>query len=132
MNIIKGTGQLIPASEYPASAVMYDHDGRVVWYCRHGTNPDHGGAISMDFLESNTVLMGPTNEEPPREVDLACNVIWEGPVPSPEDEDTMLTHHVGKLKNGNYLLLRWVQLGEAQEIPNRTEPARLVTSVLVR
>ena len=110
VNIFKGSGRNIPASTFPAAAVMYDHDGRPVWYRQHGTAPDIGGAVSTDFFpDSNTVLVGPTNEEPPREYGLDGTVLWEGPDPSPGG-GVSLTHHADKLSNGNYLLLKWERM----------------------
>lgn len=110
MNVQVGNGSLA-FSNYPARVVMYDHDGLPVWYYIHGPNNDRGGAISTELLAGNTVLIGPTgvppNDTPPREIDLAGNIIWEGPKNSPADEE--LSHHVGKLSNGNYLLLRWIK-----------------------
>ena len=110
MNIQVGNGSLA-FSNYPARVVMYDQDGLPVWYYIDGTHNDIGGALSTELLESNTMLIGPTgvppNDEPPREVDLAGNIIWEGPTNVSGDE--MLSHHVSKLSNGNYLLLRWMK-----------------------
>jgi hypothetical protein len=93
---------------------MYDHDGKPVWYYINGTKPDIGGALSTELLDSNTILIGPTgvppNDEPPREIDLAGNIIWEGPTgPANVSADDQLSHHVSKLSNGNYLLLRWMK-----------------------
>ena len=113
MNVQVGDGDWIPFSDYPAMVVMYDHDGLPVWYYTNGTTVDTGGAVSTEFLDNNNILIGPTTDEPPREVDLAGNIIWEGPEqtetvgndPSPD----LLSHHVGKLSNGNYLLLRWMR-----------------------
>lgn len=108
INVLTGSGQNVPRSDYPAAAVMYDQDGRVVWYNQHGIVPDSGGATSMDFLpDSNTILMGPTDSERPREVDMAGNTVWEGPEIMAENYEGFLSHHVGKLSNGNYILLRW-------------------------
>jgi hypothetical protein len=110
MNVQVGNGSFA-FSDYPGRVVMYDHDGLPVWYYIHGPYNDRGGALSTEFLDSNTILIGPTgvapNDVPPREVDLAGNIIWEGPVNVPDDE--MLSHHVSKLSNGNYLLLRWMK-----------------------
>ena len=81
MNVQVGNGSFA-SSNYPAGIVMYDHDGKPVWYYIDGTKPDRGGALSTELLDSNTILIGPTgvppNDVPPREVDLAGNIIWEG------------------------------------------------------
>lgn len=112
MNIQVGSGTFASSNE-PATAVMYDHDGLPVWYHTHGTTNDIGGGVSTELLDSDTILIGPTNKEPPREVDLAGNIIWEGP----EQTETtgngkspdLLSHDVSKLSNDNYLLLRLMQ-----------------------
>ena len=107
MNVQVGDGNTFALSDYPPRVVMYDHEGLPVWYYIDGTTRDMSGAVSTELLDSNTILIGPTGEEPPREVDLAGNVIWEGPVNVPEEEK--LSHHVSKLSNGDYLLLRWMK-----------------------
>lgn len=111
MNIQVGDGNSFAFSNFPARVVMYDHDGLPVWYYIHGPDNDRGGALSTEFLDSNTILIGPTgvppNDVPPREVDLAGNTIWEGPINDPAEEQ--LSHHVSKLSNGNYLLMRWME-----------------------
>jgi len=108
VNVMRGTGQSVPFSNSPEAAVMYDHDGRVVWYRVHGTKADKsGGPVNADFIEEdNTVIVGPTDVEPPREYDLAGNILWEGPLPA-SDPKILFTHHVDKLSNGHYLLLGW-------------------------
>ena len=107
VNILAGSMMGFPMSNNPASAVMYDHDGKVVWYRVHGTGADVGGCTSADFYEDgNTVLVGATDKEPPREYDLAGKELWKGPSPKMPNEYA-ITHHVSKLSNGNYLLLGW-------------------------
>jgi hypothetical protein len=110
MNVQVGNGSFA-FSDYPARVVMYDHDGLPVWYYIDGPDNDRGGALSTELLDSNTVLIGPTgvppDDVPPREVDLAGNIIWEGPATVNADEQ--LSHDVRKLSNGNYLLLRWMK-----------------------
>ena len=112
MNVQVGDGNSFALSDYPARVVIYDHEGLPVWYYIDGKNVDWGGALSTEWLDSNTILIGPTGGaqtgyEPPREVDLAGNIIWEGPATVNDDE--MLSHDVRKLSNGNYLLLRWMK-----------------------
>src|SRR6185295_169734 len=57
------------------------------------------------------VLFGATlnnnlaNGEPPREVDFAGNTIWECSTPNC-GRGGNLTHHVSKLSNGHYLMMR--------------------------
>ena len=113
MNVQVGDGHSFALSDYPATVVMYDHDGLPVWYYTHGTTNDIGGAVSTRLLDNNNILIGPTGEEPPREVDFAGNIIWEGPEQTQtignEQSPNLLSHHVGKLPNGDYLLLRWMR-----------------------
>ena len=130
MNVQVGNGSFA-FSDLPARVVMYDHDGLPVWYYIHGPDNDRGGALSTEFLESsNTVLIGPTgvapNDVPPREVDLAGNIIWEGPTDVPDDE--ALSHHVSKLSNGNYLLMRWMK-EEGEPTDARLEEVNSINEV---
>ena len=110
MNIQKGDGSASARSNTPAQAVMYDVDGQPVWYYIDGTMVDRGGAVSVDLTDKG-VLFGATlnnnlaNAEPPREVDFAGNTIWECSSPNCGRTGN-LTHHVSKLPNGNYLMLR--------------------------
>ena len=110
MNIQKGDGSASARSNTPAQAVMYDVDGQPVWYSIDGTMVDRGGAVSVDLTDKG-VLFGATlnnnlaNAEPPREVDFAGNTIWECSSPSCGRTGN-ITHHVSKLPNGNYLMLR--------------------------
>ena len=110
MNIQKGDGSASARSNTPAQAVMYDVDGQPVWYSIDGTMVDRGGAVSVDLTDKG-VLFGATlnnnlaNGEPPREVDFAGNTIWECSSPNCGRTGN-ITHHVSKLPNGNYLMLR--------------------------
>lgn len=86
----------------PAIAVIYDEAGEIVWYYINGTSADNRGDISVDYLENGNVLIGPAPGENPREVDLAGNIVWEGPSPS----GTPMSHHAGKIDNGNIVVIR--------------------------
>jgi hypothetical protein len=88
----------------PSMIVMYDEAGLPVWYFIHGTTADTRGDIPAT-LSDGLVLIGATIEEPPREVDLAGNVVWEGPAHTTTDA---ISHYVGKTSAGNYLLNREV------------------------
>jgi hypothetical protein len=115
VNVLHGAGMGFPISNNPAAAVMYDHDGKVVWYRIHGTKADVGGCTSADFIEEdNTVIVGPTDVEPPREYDLAGNILWEGPSPIVPNQYA-ITHHASKMSNGHYLLVGW---GEVEKKNN--------------
>jgi hypothetical protein len=92
---------------------MYDQEGYPVWYFVNGEEPDNRGDIDARLLDSGNVLVGPTSLLPAVEVDLAGNVVWEGP---PQvDSPSPMTHHMEKLANGNYLTLRQV-LHEEREV----------------
>jgi hypothetical protein len=91
----------IQANSSPALAVMYDEKGLAVWYYVHGKTNDQRGDVVTELLSSNTVLVGPTNGEPGREVDLSGKVIWEGPA---NGTTQLMSHYVGKTSKGNYLL----------------------------
>jgi hypothetical protein len=112
INVLRGTGSMYPTSNSPIAAVMYDHNGKVVWYRVHGKTADKsGGPVNADFIEEdNTVIVGPTDKEPPREYDLAGNILWEGPLPMEPSDLLLMTHHVDKMSNGHYLLLSWEPL----------------------
>src|SRR4029079_11693430 len=71
-----------------------------VWYTTLGTTADARGDV-IAKLVSTGVLIGPTNGESPREVDLSGKVIWTGPAQS---NAKLMSHTVAKLSNGNYLL----------------------------
>ena len=110
MNIQKGDGSASARSNTPAQAVIYDVDGQPVWYHIDGTMVDRGGAVSVDLTDKG-ILYGATlnnnlaNGEPPREVGFDGNTIWECSSPNCGRTGN-LTHHVSKLPNGNYLMLR--------------------------
>jgi hypothetical protein len=91
---------IMPAKSGPALVVMYDQDGQPVWYATHGTTADARGDV-IAKLVSTGVLIGPTNGESPREVDLSGKVIWTGPAQS---NAKLMSHTVAKLSTGNYLL----------------------------
>lgn len=106
MNVQKGDGSTTAmSSEYPA-AVAYDDEGHPVWYYINKTSqqPERGGAISVDPTDKG-VLMGPTNTTSPVEVDWAGNEIWSCPDVTCGGSDP-LSHHAGKLENGNFVVMR--------------------------
>jgi hypothetical protein len=92
---------VMPAQSGPANVVMYDQNGIPVWYYIHGTNADSRGDVLTELLPSNTVIVGPTSNQPPTEVDLSGKVLWTGPAQS---ATKTMTHLVGKTSTGNYLL----------------------------
>lgn len=110
MNVQKGDGTNRALSGAPPAAVIYDETGQPVWYFIHGTTTERGGAISVDPTDKG-VLMGPTlsggtgQPFPPIEVDWAGETLWtcEDPLCGVPDQ---LSHHAGKLENGNYIVMR--------------------------
>ena len=60
---------IMPSKSGPALVVMYDQNGVPVWYYTLGTTADARGDVMAKLLPTG-VLVGPTNGESPREVDL--------------------------------------------------------------
>lgn len=92
----------------PGIMVMYDQAGIPVWYYVNGNTPDMRGDVSLLILPNGNILLGPSSGEPAKEVTMAGNVVWKGP-PQPTTDATNvapMSHYAGKLKNGNYVLLR--------------------------
>lgn len=89
----------------PAVIVMYDMEGEPVWYYVNGDSNDGRGDVSADLVDGDHVLIGPAPGEPPREIDLEGKIVWEGPNQGGEQ----MTHHAGKLSNGNYGVIRDVR-----------------------
>lgn len=104
MNVQKGDGTNRALSGAPPAAVIYDEAGHPVWYWINGTQNERGGAISVDPTDVG-VLMGPSETTAPTEVDWAGNEVW-----ACEDlrcgGTASLSHHAGKLTNGNYIIMR--------------------------
>jgi len=111
MNVQKGDGTNRALSGAPPAAVIYDEEGKPVWYYIHGMNNERGGAISVDPTDMG-VLIGPSLPGatggaaiPPIEVDWAGNTVWtcDNPLCGVPDQ---LSHHAGKLSNGNHIVMR--------------------------
>lgn len=110
INVQKGQGDYRARSDEPPMAVMYDEEGQPVWYVISGNSPDIGGAISVDLTDVG-VLVGPQMQGggSPKEFDFAGNVLWQC-------DDARcggtadLSHHAGKLPNGNYVVNRDVNV----------------------
>ncbi len=86
-------------------AVMIDLDGRPVWY--HTLGPvEGGGDVEVSLVDGDKVLIG--GSLPPGRgpllVDLAGEVLWEGP-PQPDGLYTAgaMHHAFRRLDSGNYL-----------------------------
>lgn len=89
----------------PAVIVMYDMQGEPVWYYINGKSNDSRGDVSADLVDGDHVLIGPAPGESPREIDLEGNIVWQGPTQGGDQ----MTHHAGKLSNGNYAVIRDVR-----------------------
>ncbi len=90
----------------PGIIVMYDQAGIPVWYYVNGNTADQRGDVSLRVLSNGNILLGPSSGEPAKEVDLAGNIVWQGP-PQPNGTNVApMSHHAGKLENGHYILLR--------------------------
>lgn len=114
MNVQKGNGEPSAFSSAPAAAVIYDELGKPVWYFINGTAVERGGAISVDPTDVG-VLMGPVQNLPnmvtaPTEVDWAGNTTWTCADILCGGTDLM-SHHAGKLSNGNFIVMRDAQVG---------------------
>ena len=106
-NLAVGGGAQGVSSQNPAFVVMIDENARVVWYFVHGQTNDTRGDISTVLLANDHVLVGPGNEEPPREVDLSGEVVWTGPAqPGGFGAEPKMMHHASQLENGNIIVLR--------------------------
>ena len=112
MNVQKGQGDTRARSDYPPYAVMYDSDGKPVWYYVDGTKPDIGGAVSTQLTDKG-VLIGPSwdanttiDAVVPIEVDLAGNTVWQCPASVCGNKN--FTHHASKLSNGDYMLIEYI------------------------
>jgi len=109
MNVQKGDGTNRALSGAPPAAVIYDEEGHPVWYWINGTQNERGGAISVDPTDVG-VLMGPSETTAPTEVDWAGNEVWAC-ADLRCGGTANLSHHAGKLSNGNYIIMRDTQVG---------------------
>ncbi|HEV8551344.1 MAG TPA: aryl-sulfate sulfotransferase, partial [Polyangiaceae bacterium] len=90
---------------------MYDMQGLPVWYFVNGSTADERGDVSLRVLANHDLVLGPSSGEPPKEIDLAGNVIWQGPPSAPSGSSSdpataPLSHYAAKLDNGNYVIFR--------------------------
>lgn len=89
----------------PTLAVIVDLSGELVWY--HDLGPDDGGGdVEVTLVDGERVLIGgsiPPGERPV-EVDLAGDVVWEGPE-QPEGLYTAggMHHALAALPGGDHL-----------------------------
>ncbi len=108
-NHMVGTGSGSFGSISPPVIVMYDELGVPVWYAIHGDTNDSRGDISVQLTPENTIVVGPGVGEAPREIDLAGNILWEGPTNA---GGVAMSHHAGKLTNGNFVVIRDTSSGQ--------------------
>jgi hypothetical protein len=118
MNVQVGGPDNRPRSSVPPQAVIYDEEGKPVWYYIDGPGVDIGGAVSTQLTDKGVVI-GPTwnqqntNGVPPREIDFAGNIIWECKHAACQPGKDV-THETRKLSNGHYVVLEYVTVGGAQ------------------
>jgi len=108
-NHMVGTGSGSFGSISPPVIAMYDEAGVPVWYYINGDTNDSRGDISVQLTPENTIVVGPGVGEAPREIDLGGNILWEGPANGGGDA---MTHHAGKLANGNFVVIRDTSSGQ--------------------
>jgi hypothetical protein len=116
MNVQKATARIERTAERRRRRSSTTRRGKPVWYFIHGTRNERGGAISVDRTDQG-VLIGPSLTTgngspaiPPIEVDWAGNTLWtcSDPLCGVPDQ---LSHHAGKLSNGNHIVMRDVTSG---------------------
>ncbi len=88
-------------------AVMYDAHGHIVWYFDMG---DEAGTadVEITLTDAGTIIIGGAipPETTPLEVDLAGNILWEGPLQPPGIAQVGSQHHAfKKLSTGNYVTI---------------------------
>ena len=110
INVMPQAGRGFVGTE-PGIMAMYDMQGQPVWYFVNGTTPDVRGDVSLRVLANHDVLLGPSSGEPAKEIDLAGNVVWQGPPSTPSGSSAdpataPMSHYAGKLENGNYVVFR--------------------------
>lgn len=111
----------------PAIIVIVDQTGLPVWYFVDGKTNDQYGMTSTnflanDFLPASHVLIGNASAEPAREVNLEANILWEGPTGG----TPALTHHTGKLMNGDYAVVRESNASARVEVLDPTMSNKVV------
>jgi len=100
-------GEMDP--EFTSTAVMYNNDGKVMWYRVHGLNflPDTTFTPDGNILVATMQYI--TDEEEPSavEFDLEGNAVWRGPdQPMNVLLDGRYHHYYEKLENGNYFSVK--------------------------
>ena len=112
VNVTPETGRQGFNGTVPGIITMYDMEGLPVWYFVNGSTADVRGDVSALMLPDHHLLLGPSSGEPAKEIDLAGNVLWQGPdqppadAPSSDPATAPMSHFANKLSNGNYIVLR--------------------------
>ena len=113
VNGAKREGLIIYQDEdFVPTAVIYDMQGRPVWYNAHGL----GRIGDTRLVDGDRVLaqsMGDVSGQKPIavELDLSGRTVWSGPLQPPLSVTGSFHHHFAKLPNGNYLGVRSLQIG---------------------
>ena len=136
MNVQRGQGDTRARSDFPPYAVMYDSSGQPVWYYVDGTNPDIGGAVSVDLTDKGVLIGATLEREPHHRHDAdrgrlrrqhAVAVLDRGLRRQQATSTTMLS----KLSNGNYMLLESVTTSGVQNpVFREVSPSNQVVSSL--
>ncbi len=97
----------------PTVAAMIDAEGELVWYEYLGPDVNFGG-VELSLVDGDAVLLGGTI--PPLhhavKVDLAGEVLWQGPrQPGEYLADGSMHHVMRQLPNGHYLTMFYDEVG---------------------
>ncbi len=90
----------------PFAAVVLDEEGVPTWYHREDAGA-YPGAADVRLLDDGTVIWGGNVAEGqrPRAVNLAGEVVWEGPEQPLYGETGYMHHHLEPLDDGGALVL---------------------------
>lgn len=112
-NFQSGVGEVV-GSDAPGIMVILDEQAKPVWYYVHGSQNESRGDLSTEWVAaSQSVLIGAAIGADPTEVNMEGEQIWTGL------SGSGLDHHVSKLSNGNYLVIR--SGSTAQEIDSNNQ-----------
>lgn len=103
---------LYDPDERPTVA-MVDDDGFPVWFRQLEANDDSPGVLDASPTDRGVLIGGAVPQgTTPIEVDLAGEVLWEGPVQKGFNKDGYLHHHLERLPDDTLLGLEKVFDGE--------------------
>jgi arylsulfate sulfotransferase len=94
---------------FPTTGVVYDMDGKILWYSVHQLSfngrADYLPDGTLLFTSQNFIFATPTPSA--RRMDLEGNTVWEGPAqPVGVLADGIYHHDFHPMPNGNWLTLR--------------------------